>query len=48
MSNESCTYTLLKEQEIKGAGIIVPKEHRETVFDLTQESRLSYRKMFFQ
>ncbi|MFD2615690.1 HIT family protein [Paenibacillus gansuensis] len=37
MSNESCTYTLLKEQEIKGAGIIVPKEHRETVFDLTQD-----------
>lgn len=37
ISNERCIYTLLKEQEIKGAGIIVPKEHRETVFDLTQD-----------
>lgn len=36
ISNEKCIYTLLKEQEIKGAGIIVPKIHRETVFDLTQ------------
>lgn len=37
ISNDLCTYTLLKEQEIKGAGIIVPKAHRETAFDLTQE-----------
>lgn len=37
ISNEKCIYTLLKEQEIKGAGIIVPKIHRETVFDLTQD-----------
>lgn len=33
MSNDKCTYSLLKEQEIRGAGIIVPKEHRETIFE---------------
>lgn len=37
ISNDICTYSLLKEQEIKGAGIIVPKQHRETVFDLTED-----------
>lgn len=37
MSNDKCTYSLLKEQEIRGAGIIVPNVHRETVFDLTEE-----------
>jgi histidine triad (HIT) family protein len=37
INNDRCFFTLLKEQEIKGAGIIVPKEHRETVFDLTQD-----------
>lgn len=36
ISNEKCLYTLLKEQEIKGAEMIVPKVHRETVFDLTR------------
>ncbi len=35
--NDKCTYSLLKDQEIKGAGIIVPNEHRETVFDLTED-----------
>lgn len=29
ISNEKCIYTLLKEQEIKGAGIIVPKINDE-------------------
>jgi histidine triad (HIT) family protein len=37
LSNDLCIYSLLKEQEIKGAGIIVPRSHRETVFDLTPE-----------
>lgn len=37
LRNEFCTYTLLKEQEIKGAGVIVPNAHRETVFDLSEE-----------
>lgn len=37
LSNDLCIYTLLKQQEIQGAGIIVPRSHRETVFDLTGE-----------
>lgn len=37
LSNDLCVYTLLKQQEIQGAGIIVPRNHRETVFDLTAE-----------
>ncbi len=27
----------LNEQDIEGSGIIVPRQHRETVFDLTQD-----------
>ncbi|WP_284237594.1 HIT domain-containing protein [Paenibacillus glycanilyticus] len=41
ISNDKCTYSLLQEQEIRGAGIIVPREHRETVFDLTEEEWLA-------
>ncbi|WP_052088200.1 HIT family protein [Paenibacillus wynnii] len=37
LSNEYCIYTLLKQQEIEGAGIIVPREHRETLYDLSQK-----------
>lgn len=36
ISNELCMFLMLKEQEIEGSGIIVPKGHRETVFDLTE------------
>jgi hypothetical protein len=31
LSNDFCIYSLLNEQEIKGAGIIVPRSHKETV-----------------
>ncbi|WP_268966428.1 HIT family protein [Paenibacillus cymbidii] len=48
MSNDKCTYSLLKEQEIRGAGIIVPKEHRETVFDLTEEERMATYRLLFE
>jgi histidine triad (HIT) family protein len=37
LNNDYCIYSLLKEQEIEGAGIIVPINHKETVFDLSQE-----------
>jgi histidine triad (HIT) family protein len=37
LSNDFCVYSLLKKQEIEGAGIIVPRNHRETLFDLSQE-----------
>lgn len=37
LQNEYCLYLLQKKQEIEGAGIIVPKKHRETVFDLTED-----------
>lgn len=36
-SNESCLFLQLTEQEIKGSGIIVPKKHKETLFDLSKE-----------
>ncbi|MEH7009434.1 HIT domain-containing protein [Neobacillus niacini] len=41
-SNEYCTFLQLEQSEIKGsqlegAGLIVPKKHRETAFDLTRE-----------
>ncbi len=37
MGNDHCVYSLLKDQEIDGAGIIVPRNHKETVFDLSLE-----------
>ncbi|GAA0596510.1 HIT family protein [Virgibacillus siamensis] len=40
--NEDCMFVQMREARVKGstlegAGLIVPKEHRETVFDLTPE-----------
>lgn len=42
LSNEYCLFLQLEQSKIKGsqlegAGVIVPKKHRETVFDLTKE-----------
>ena len=37
MSNYYCMFLQLSEQEIEGAGIIVPIKHKETVFDLMIE-----------
>lgn len=42
LSNDYCLFLQLEQSEIKGrqlegAGVIVPKKHRETVFDLTKE-----------
>lgn len=42
LSNEECLFLQLDVLKIKGgllegAGVIVPKKHRETVFDLTQK-----------
>lgn len=41
-SNEHCLFLQLEQSKIKGsqlegAGLIVPKKHRKTVFDLTQK-----------
>ena len=42
LSNEHCLFLQLEQSKIKGsqlegAGLIVPKKHRETAFDLTQK-----------
>lgn len=42
MSNEYCLFlqfdqTQIKGNQLEGAGLIVPIEHRETAFDLTKE-----------
>lgn len=42
MSNKYCLFLQLEQyqrkgNELEGAGVIVPKEHRETAFDLTME-----------
>ncbi|WP_010094324.1 HIT family protein [Ornithinibacillus scapharcae] len=42
LSNEYCMFLQLDQSKVKGsqlegAGLIVPKEHRETAFDLTLE-----------
>ncbi|MFK7691882.1 HIT family protein [Paenibacillus sp. HJGM_3] len=36
LENEHCLFLIANEPEIEGAGIIIPREHRETVFDLTE------------
>lgn len=37
LQNDRCMFLQLKRMEIEGSGLIVPKEHRETVFDLSKE-----------
>lgn len=37
IENDHCKYLQLLKPEIEGSGIIIPKEHRETVFDLSEE-----------
>ena len=37
LENEFCFYLQLEQAVLPGSGIIIPKAHRETVFDLTRE-----------
>ncbi len=37
LSNATCMFLQLPQDILIGSGIIVPKAHRETVFDLTDE-----------
>jgi histidine triad (HIT) family protein len=46
LSNSYCYFLQLEQSKVKGgqlegAGLIVPKVHRETVFDLTEEEWLA-------
>jgi diadenosine tetraphosphate (Ap4A) HIT family hydrolase len=37
LENDSCLFLQREEPVLIGSGLIIPREHRETVFDLTQE-----------
>jgi histidine triad (HIT) family protein len=37
LSNEHCLFLQMPQKVLKGSGLIVPREHRPTVFDLTEE-----------
>lgn len=37
MSNQYCMFLQEPQEVLIGSGVIVPKEHRETVFDLTKD-----------
>jgi diadenosine tetraphosphate (Ap4A) HIT family hydrolase len=37
ISNRYCMFLQKPQDVLAGSGIIVPKEHRETVFDLSKE-----------
>ena len=37
LANEHCQFLHVPQDVLIGSGIIVPKKHRETVFDLTEE-----------
>lgn len=37
LENELCIFLQIPQEVLEGSGIIIPKKHRETVFDLTIE-----------
>lgn len=37
LANETCLFLQIPQEVLPGSGLIVPKAHRETVFDLTPE-----------
>lgn len=37
LSNEYCVFLQKSQEVLIGSGVIVPKKHRETVFDLTED-----------
>ena len=37
LENEHCLFLQEPQEMLIGSGIIIPKEHRETVFDLTED-----------
>lgn len=37
LSNRTCLFLQMPQDVLVGSGVIVPKSHRETVFDLTPE-----------
>lgn len=37
LENEDCMYLQLIRPDIEGSGIIIPKKHRVTLFDLTKD-----------
>jgi diadenosine tetraphosphate (Ap4A) HIT family hydrolase len=37
MSNKYCMFLQKPQEILVGSGVIVPKEHRQTVFDLTED-----------
>lgn len=44
LGNEQSLFLMQVKPEIEGAGLIVPRSHKETVFDLTEDEwRFTYR-----
>lgn len=41
LENEHCQFLQEPQEVLIGSGIIIPKEHRETVFDLTEDEWLA-------
>lgn len=37
LSNEHCLFLQIPQKVLVGSGVIIPRKHRETVFDLTRE-----------
>lgn len=37
LENEHCVFLRMEQPVLKGSGVIIPKAHRATVFDLTPE-----------
>lgn len=41
LENEHCLFLQMPQEILIGSGLIIPKEHRETVFDLTENEWLA-------
>jgi len=41
LENEHCQFLQESQEVLIGSGIIIPKEHRETVFDLSEDEWLA-------
>jgi len=48
LENDLCLFLQCEESVLVGSGLIIPRAHRETVFDITQEEWHATHKMIHQ
>lgn len=48
LESELCVFTQISQPVLMGSGLIIPRSHRETVFDLTKEEWRDTRELLMQ